>query len=143
MPELSFLSRGRVNAIHGEKKRSFIITVSKDDYVCLLLLSFQQTGWDALTRANGQPFQTFDRDTTKNNEHVNCASVRRGAWWYTSNCEGPNLTGVNFNGKHIFPGTGIQWLNHSFQGVDWSTFSHPIAYMMIKPTGSGRKPLRL
>lgn len=99
-------------------------------------------GWDTLTRANGQPFQTFDRYTTKNNKHVNCASVRRGAWWYESNCEGPNLTGVNFDGKHYFPGTGVQWLNHSFEGVDWSTFSHAPVYMLIKPAGSGRNPLR-
>lgn len=114
---------------------------SEEDYFRISVDDYKgPKGWDALTRANGQPFQTFDRDTTKNNEHVNCASVRRGAWWYESNCEGPNLTGVNFNGKHIFPGTGIQWLNHSFEGVDWSTFSHAPVYMMIKPAVGGQYP---
>ncbi|XP_077529362.1 ryncolin-4-like [Haemaphysalis longicornis] len=99
-------------------------------------------GWDVLTEANGQPFQTFDRIASDNSAHVNCAAERRGAWWYTSNCEGPNLNGVNFNGEHLYPGTGIQWLNRSLEGVDWSKYSFAHVRMMIKPAGSGRRPRR-
>lgn len=116
---------------------------SEEDYFRISVSDYNgPEGWDTLTRANSTPFQTFDRHSTQNGEHVNCAAQRRGAWWYTSNCEGPNLTGVNFNGEHIFPGTGIQWLNHSLEGVDWSRYSYLSATMMIKPAGSGRYPRR-
>lgn len=90
-------------------------------------------GWDALTVSNGRPFQTFDRGANENSGHMNCAAQRRGAWWYTSNCEGANLNGVNFDGEHLYPGNGIQWFNRTFDGVDWSRYSYNHVRMMIKP----------
>lgn len=107
---------------------------SEDDYFRITVDDYQgPEGWDTLTPANGRPFQTFDREAGQNSEHDNCAYARRGAWWYTSTCEGSNLNGVNFNGEHLYPGTGIQWFNRSFDGVDWSRYSYNHVRMMIKP----------
>lgn len=44
------------------------------------------TGDDGFGDAmNGQPFRTFDHDTT------GCASVHQSGWWYNSDCSLPNL----------------------------------------------------
>lgn len=119
-------STNKVTMDYGRFKIS-----SEDDYFRLSLGDYKgPAGWDNLTPANGRPFQTFDRE-----ERQNCAYARRGGWWYTSNCEGPNLNGVNFDGEHLFPGTGIQWFNGSFDGMDWSRYSYSHVRMMITPAG--------
>ncbi|XP_077557287.1 techylectin-5A-like [Haemaphysalis longicornis] len=104
---------------------------SEDDHFRISVGDYKgPEGWDTLTPANGRPFQTIDRE-----ERQNCAYARRGGWWFTSNCEGPNLNGVNFDGEHLYPGTGIQWFNGFFDGVDWSRYSYNHVRMMIKPAG--------
>ena len=38
--------------------------------------------YDAMRAHNGKPFSTFDNDNDDNDN--NCASVRKGGWWFTS-----------------------------------------------------------
>ena len=51
-------------------------------------------------------FSTFDRDLDKSS--VNCASVCKGAWWYTS-CHISNLNGLYLRGDHSPYANGMSW----------------------------------
>lgn len=57
-----------------------------------------------------QPFSTPDRDNDNNSN--NCAEIRHGAWWYSSNCTGANLNGRYFN-SGVINSTGVFW--HSWK----------------------------
>ena len=64
---------------------------------------------DSLTRAgsgnlNGMPFSTRDRDNDEWSS--NCASDRRGAWWY-NRCAHSNLNGLYLSGQSN--SDGVTW----------------------------------
>ena len=78
--------------------------------------SYSGTAGDSLTRHNGSPFRTKDRDNGPN-----CAKTYTGAWWYTpSHCYVSNL-----NGK---------WKAGSWKGPSWHsfTYSNPADFTEMK-----------
>ena len=70
---------------------------------------------DSLTRHNGRPFSTYDRD---NDGHgSNCAARCKGAWWYEA-CHSSNLNGLYHRSGDSPYGVGINW--HGWKGYYYS-----------------------
>ena len=55
---------------------------------------------------NGMRFSTFDCDHDM--AAGNCASQRKGAWWYNA-CHEANLNGAYLAGHHALAVSGIEW----------------------------------
>ncbi|XP_071166819.1 fibrinogen C domain-containing protein 1-like [Mytilus edulis] len=70
---------------------------------------------DSLSGHNGKNLTTKDQDNDQNES--NCATVYKGAWWYTS-CHASNLNGQYFGGKHTSFADGIIW--KAWKGYNYS-----------------------
>ena len=81
---------------------------------------------DNLSGHSGAPFTTIDKDNDSYSS--NCATVFKGAWWYT-NCHSSNLNGYNYGTSDTTPyATGIVWKS-------FSTYYHSLKtdVMAIRP----------
>ena len=74
----------------------------------LNIAGYTGTAGDSLALHNGMQFTTKDRDNDQYGGG-NCATSRRGAWWY-ANCDTSNLNGMYRSGQS------------GHQGVVWDTF---------------------
>lgn len=130
------LNRSSSESVSVDYRRFKI--ASEEDFFRISVGDFKgEDGWDAFRNVDGMPFSTFDK--TIDGDEPSCGKLYLGAWWYTFNCHGPNLNGVNYNGKHLhedFPtNSGIQWNNEDLpEGVDMYRYSYPSVLMMIRPT---------
>nr|NP_001015804.1 uncharacterized protein LOC548521 precursor [Xenopus tropicalis]AAH89760.1 MGC108470 protein [Xenopus tropicalis] len=80
---------------------------------------------DSLSRHNGFPFSTKDRD---NDIHSgNCAQSYKGAWWYTK-CHWSNLNGLYLRGNHTTYANGVNWLSGKGYG-----YSYKVSEMKFRP----------
>ena len=77
---------------------------------------------------NGRQFTTYDVDND-DRPTVNCAELRRGAWWYWwyGPCSDSNLNGEYHPSASAPKETGIYW-------VDWYGFGYSLkaTTMMIQ-----------
>ncbi|XP_060588402.1 microfibril-associated glycoprotein 4-like [Ruditapes philippinarum] len=67
---------------------------------------FSGTAGDSLSYHNRMPFSTFDRDNDQ--DSINCAVVRHGAWWYKE-CLHSNLNGDYGNSKAYIGPIWYHW----------------------------------
>ena len=78
------------------------------DLYRLTVSDYHGTSGDGLFFQNGMAFTTIDNDNDLL-EDVNCATMFKGAWWY-SNCHYSNLNGFNYGTSNSIPqATGITW----------------------------------
>ncbi|OXA49480.1 Tenascin-R, partial [Folsomia candida] len=83
----------------------------------LTVKGYNGTAGDSLSRNAGKKFTTFDSD---NDEHkvINCASQRRGGWWYW-NCSESQLNSMyHTSRREEQPYTGIIW--YHWKGHEYS-----------------------
>ena len=71
---------------------------------------------DSLTRHNGRPFSTYDRDND-GYRSGSCARVHKGAWWYEE-CHSSNLNGLYHRGSHSSYADGVNW--HTWKRYHYS-----------------------
>ena len=71
---------------------------------------------------DGMMFSTYDEDNDASS--MNCASAKRGAWWYRA-CSYPNLNGVYEEG-------GSQ--NYNFAWYNWLGYQNlKSSVIMVRP----------
>ncbi|XP_078363940.1 angiopoietin-related protein 7-like, partial [Oculina patagonica] len=102
----------------------FGVTSEKSKYK-LSLGTYSGTAGDSLDHHRGAAFSTKDRDN--DNSSSNCATSRKGAWWYNS-CVISNLNGLYLHGKHSSGYEGVNW--YHWKGAHYSAKR---AEMKIKP----------
>uniref|UniRef100_A0A8D8ESD7 Angiopoietin-related protein 6 n=2 Tax=Culex pipiens TaxID=7175 RepID=A0A8D8ESD7_CULPI len=88
-----------VEDFHGNEKYAiysdFSIGTEREHYTLNVVSGERGNLDDSLLEQNGKKFSTFDVDNDEN-LRTNCASERRGAWWYDS-CSHSNLNGPHTN----------------------------------------------
>ena len=89
----------------GDAASGYLMTVS----------GYTGTAGDAMAQHNNAKFTTFDHD--QDIYANNCASVYKGAWWYSA-CHHSNPNGQYLNGEHSSFADGINWLQ--FKGFYYS-----------------------
>ena len=79
------------------------------DLYRLTVSDYHGTSGDGLFFQNGMAFTTIDNDNDLL-EDVNCATMFKGAWWYSS-CHSSNLNGFNYGISEFTPeyANGIVW----------------------------------
>ena len=77
---------------------------------------------DSLAHHNQMQFTTKDNDNDP--DSGNCATIRKGAWWYNS-CHYSNLNGL-YLGADQSSYTGIQWRS-------WHSYSLKKTEMKLRP----------
>ncbi|KAL9985473.1 hypothetical protein ACROYT_G007887 [Oculina patagonica] len=103
----------------------FAVTSEKTKYQ-LSLGTYSGTAGDSLSLHRGASFSTKDQDNDLN-PNGNCASYRKGAWWY-KNCYHSNLNGLYHHGKHSVY-AGVIWQHWKGNQID----SAKRAEMKIRP----------
>ena len=88
------------------KYSSFQVRDSSTNYI-LEVSGYTGNAGDSLTRHNGRPFSTYDRDNDGASS-ANCAERYKGAWWYES-CHTSNLNGLYHRGSHSSFADGVNW----------------------------------
>ena len=77
-------------------------------YTLNVWMAFSGTAGDSLSQLNGTMFSSFN-DDNDGNDTVHCAELRKGGWWYPSDCNSLS----NLNGIYHTPGTenldGMYW----------------------------------
>ena len=79
-----------------------------------------------MARHNGKAFSTRDRDNDTH-KRVNCAALRKGAWWYY-HCYAVNINGLYVGNK--LDDAGMGW--SKFKGIQ----SMRTTSMMMRRTSS-------
>ncbi|XP_021967106.1 techylectin-5B isoform X2 [Folsomia candida] len=78
---------------------------------------YNGTAGDSLSRNSGKKFTTFDNDNDED-KVINCASQRRGGWWYW-NCSESQLNSMyHTSSREEKPYTGIIW--YHWKGHEYS-----------------------
>ncbi|XP_013381706.1 ryncolin-1 [Lingula anatina] len=105
----------------------FAIESEKTNYK-LKLGAYTGNAGDSLSRHNGYPFSTKDKENDSYSGG-HCAQLYKGAWWY-ENCHSSNLNGLYHLGPHTSYADGINW--YSFKG-----YYHSLkrTAMKIRPIG--------
>lgn len=87
----------------GNVSSKYILTVG----------GYNGTAGDSLAYHNSMKFTTRDHDND-NHPNLQCAHVRRGAWWYNACCYS-NLNGLYLSGQD------------NVQGMEWRTWKNHIS----------------
>lgn len=95
-------------------------------YTVILFRMFYFSTGDSMAAHNGNAFSTKERDNDTH-KSVNCAALRKGAWWYYK-CYAVNINGLYVGNKADDAGMG------------WSTFkgiqSMKTTSMMMRRTSN-------